>query len=219
MSEVVIFSTSDFAREVRVYFDRQTPHTVVAFTVHRAYVNSPQVDGLPVVPFEGLPESHPPESFSMFVAAGYRGTNQLRATICEQSREAGYELITFVSPDATYLGEPPGDNVMIAPGSVVQPFAKVGSGTIVCAFTNVGHHATVGRYVYIGPHVCMMGRSIVGDNCFVGAGARIRNSVSVGARSVIGAGSMIMKDAAEDSVYSVPGTPPREILSSELDDL
>jgi sugar O-acyltransferase (sialic acid O-acetyltransferase NeuD family) len=219
MSEIVIFSTGDLARYVRVYFDRQTPHTVVAFTVHQAYLDSAQVDGLPVVPFEGLPESHPPERFSMFVAAGYRRANQLRATICEQGREAGYELPTFVSPDATYLGEPPGDNVLIQPGSVVLPFAKVGSGTFVSASSIVGHHATVGRFVYIGPHVTMMGRSVVGDNCFVGAGARIRNSISVGARSVIGAGALIMKDAAEDSVYSVPGTPPREILSSELGDL
>ena len=36
---------------------------------------------------------------------------------------------------------------------------------------------------------------------------------------MIGAGALIMKDTAPDSVYSVPGTPPRDILSSELDDL
>jgi sugar O-acyltransferase (sialic acid O-acetyltransferase NeuD family) len=219
MSEVVIFSTGDLARWVRVYFDRQSPHNVVAFTVHREHLDATEVDGLPVVPFEGITESHPPARCSMFVAAGYRGLNQLRAAICEQSRRAGYELVTFVSPGATYLGERPGDNVVIAPGVVVQPYAKVGSGTVICAGTNVGHHAEVGRYAYIGPLAIMMGRSVVGDHCFVGAGATIRNSTSVGARSVIGAGAMIMKDAAEDSVYSVPGTPPREILSSELDHL
>ena len=36
---------------------------------------------------------------------------------------------------------------------------------------------------------------------------------------MIGAGALIMKDTAPDSVYSVRGTQPRDVLSSELDDL
>ena len=36
---------------------------------------------------------------------------------------------------------------------------------------------------------------------------------------MIGAGALIMKDTAPDSVYSVRGTPARDILSSELEDL
>lgn len=218
MSEIVIFATGDLARWVRVMFERATEHTPVAFTLHAEYMEESLVEGLPVVPFEGLAQSHPPDRVSLFCAAGYRNTNGLREQICDQARAAGYDLPNLVSPGAEVFGEL-GDNVAVAPGAVVMPYATVGSGSILCACSMVGHDAAVGDCCYLSPYAVVLGRGRVGNRCFLGGRALVRNAVSVGDRSVIGAGALIMKDTAPDSVYSVPGTPPRDILSSELDNL
>ena len=218
MSELVIFGAGDLARWVRALFDQDSAHTPVAFTVHAEYMRERELEGLPVVPFEDLQSSHPPDRFELFAASGYRQTNALRAEVCEQARAAGYRLPNLVAAGANVYGNL-GDNVALGPGAVVMPFATVGSGSIVCVSTTVSHDAVVGDYCYLATDCVLMGRSRVGDRCFIGGGARIRNGVSVGDRSVIGAGALIMKDTAPDSVHSVPGTPPREIRSSELDDL
>ena len=214
----MIFATGDLARWVRVLFERETEHTPVAFTVHAEYIQESQVDGLPVVPYEGLSESHPPDRCSVFVASGYRGMNGLRADVCAEARERGYELPNVICPTASVNGTL-GDNVCVSPGVAVMPHATVGAGTILCAGSSVSHDAAVGDYCYLAGQAAVFGRARVGDRCFLGADATVRNGVSVGERSVIGAGALIMKDTAPDSVYSVPGTPPRDILSSELDDL
>ena len=128
----MIFATGDLARWVRVLFERETEHTPVAFTVHAEYIQESQVDGLPVVPYEGLSESHPPDRCSAFVASGYRGMNGLRADVCAEARERGYELPNVICPTASVYGTL-GDNVCVSPGVAVMPHATVGAGTILCA--------------------------------------------------------------------------------------
>jgi sugar O-acyltransferase (sialic acid O-acetyltransferase NeuD family) len=218
MSDLVIFATGDLARWVRVLFERETEHAPVAFTVHAEYLGEERLDGLPVVPFEEIVDSHPPDRNSLFVASGYRGLNGLRAETCAEARAAGYELPNLVSGTSSVHGEL-GDNVAVSPGAHVMPYASVGSGTILAVGATVSHDARVGESCYLSPQACVLGRAVVGDRCFIGGGARIRNGVKVGERCVIGAGALIMKDTPSDSVHSVPGTPAREIHSSELADL
>ncbi|MDP4644990.1 MAG: hypothetical protein NWS71_11175 [Opitutales bacterium] len=49
----------------------------------------------------------------------------------------------------------------------------------------------------------------IGDDCFVGARAIILKGVTIGARSIVGAGSVVVKDVPADTV--VAGNPAREI--------
>lgn len=217
MSDLVIFATGDMARWARVVFERDSELTPVAFTVHREYTDGEELEGLPVVPFENLTESHPPGSCSLFVASGYRGTNALRAEVCGQARGAGYRLPTLVCRNGSSYGEL-GDNVIVSPAAAVMPHASVGNGSIVCVGATVAHDVTVGEYTYLSSQAVLMGGCRIGDRCFIGGGAKIRDGVSVGDRSVIGAGALIMKDTEPDSVHSVRGTPPREIRSYDLDD-
>ena len=101
MSDVVLFGLGDFARVARVYLDVDSAHRVVAFTANERYIESDELDGLPVVPFESLAESHPPERHPMFVAIGFSGVNRARREVYEECKERGYELITYVNSKAT----------------------------------------------------------------------------------------------------------------------
>jgi acetyltransferase-like isoleucine patch superfamily enzyme len=51
----------------------------------------------------------------------------------------------------------------------------------------------------------------IADDCFIGARAMVLKGVSIGARSIVGAGTVVVKDVPEDSV--VVGNPARVIRS------
>lgn len=55
------------------------------------------------------------------------------------------------------------------------------------------------------------GRIVVGDNCFIGAGAVIMPEVHIGANSVVGAGAVVTRSVPANSV--VAGVPARRICS------
>lgn len=57
------------------------------------------------------------------------------------------------------------------------------------------------------------GRIVIGDNCFVGAGAIIMPGVSIGPNSVVGAGAVVTRSVPANSV--VAGVPARYICSYE----
>ena len=90
---VVIFGTGDFARVASVYLAADSPHEVAAFTVHRQYLTAPTLLGKPVVPFEELARTHPPDRYAMLVATGFKGVNRNRAAIYHECKARGYELI------------------------------------------------------------------------------------------------------------------------------
>src|SRR5881392_1440545 len=105
MSDVVLFGVGDFARVARIYLDADSPHRVVAFTAHRRYIESQELGGLPVVPFEMLTDSHPPQQNAMFVAIGFSGVNSTRRGVYEECKGRGYELISYVNSKATHWDE------------------------------------------------------------------------------------------------------------------
>ena len=90
MAKVVVFGTGSFAECVNFYLTHDSPHEVVAFTVHRDRIGErPSSHGLPVVPFEDLAETHPPAEHDMYVAVGYAKVNRVRAAICEEAKAQG----------------------------------------------------------------------------------------------------------------------------------
>src|ERR1700682_399318 len=111
MGDVVIFGTGDFGRIAHRYLQVDSPHQVVAFTVHRGYVEHPELNGLPVIPFEELERLYPPAKVSLLVAAGFSKVNQVHSAIFAECKERGYEFITYKSSQAMVWEDVPiGEN-------------------------------------------------------------------------------------------------------------
>lgn len=198
---VVIFGTGDFARVASVYLSKDSPHEVAAFTAHRQYLTATELLGRPVVPFEDLTASHPPDDYLLLVAVGFKGVNTARAEIYRTCKELGYGFVTYVCSRATVWGEVEfGENTFVFENNVVQPFARVGNNTVLWSGNHIGHDATVGDHCFITSHVVVSGRAEIGDYCFVGVNGTVRDGVKVGASSVIGAGAVVLKDVAPGSV-------------------
>ncbi len=114
---------------------------------------------------------------------------------------------------------------VIHPSAAVSRMATVGTGSVILQHVTIATGASVGRHVYVLPNsiishddvigdfvtitggVCISGGVRVGECCYIGTNAALRDGVCVGSRSVIGMGSVVLKDVPSDAV--VAGNPAR----------
>jgi sugar O-acyltransferase (sialic acid O-acetyltransferase NeuD family) len=206
--KLVIFGKGDFARIAAVYFENDSPHEVVAFTVDEAYLDGEALMDREVVAFETLEQRFPPDEFAMFVAIGFSRVNQARAEVYEKCKAKGYELVSFVSSKADVLAHVAiGENTFIFEENVVQPFVTIGNDVVLWSGNHIGHDATIGDHCFIASHAVISGNVTIGAYCFVGVNATFRDGITVAPRCVIGAAALIMKNTEEGAVHAVRGPP------------
>jgi sugar O-acyltransferase (sialic acid O-acetyltransferase NeuD family) len=202
MKQVVIFGLTDFARIASVYLEHDSPYHVAAFTAHQAYIDKEDILGKPIVPFETLTETHPPDAYEMFVAIGFSRMNELRTKMYHECKQRGYSMISYINSKASHWGYVDvGDNTFIFEDNVLQPFVKIGNNTILWSGNHIGHDTTIGDNVFIASHVVISGQVSVGDNCFIGVNAAVAHNVKVAPYCLIGAGVTITRDTKPETVY------------------
>jgi sugar O-acyltransferase (sialic acid O-acetyltransferase NeuD family) len=216
-NEVIVFGTGDFARTAAIYLTADSPYTVAAFTVNERFLAAPELNGIPVVPFESIEQSYPPERYSMFVAIGFSRVNRARREVYEDARRRGYQLVSYVSSQAQRVVEPEfGANCFVFEANVIQPNVRIGDDVILWSGNHIGHDVRIGDHCFIASHVVISGNVEIGESCFIGVNATLRDGVKVAADCIIGAGALIMKDTIPGGVYSVRGTEPLEKRSWDL---
>jgi UDP-3-O-[3-hydroxymyristoyl] glucosamine N-acyltransferase len=106
----------------------------------------------------------------------------------------------------THLGNVEiGDNVEIGcnttvlrgilEATVIKSGAKIGNQV------NIGHSSIIGENCYISAGAVVGGATIVGDNCWIAPGVSIRDNIKIGDNCTIGVGSTVVKDTEPNSVY------------------
>lgn len=219
MSEkpVVIFGVGAFAQVAEVYLRRDSPREVVGYTVDGEYVTAAAFAGLPVIAFEDLLESHPPERVDLLVATGFRGVNSVRRGIFERCREQGYEFVKYVSSKAYVMSEEGvGENTFVFEANVIQPFVRIGSNVVVWSGNHLGHHSRIGDHCFIASHAVVSGHVVVGEMSFIGVNATLRDGIELGPRCVIGAGAVVLRDQPEGTVLRATEAPVHPKKSWEL---
>jgi sugar O-acyltransferase (sialic acid O-acetyltransferase NeuD family) len=69
----------------------------------------------------------------------------------------------------------------------------------------IGHESILGRGVVLNPTVNISGGVTIEDGALIGTGAQILQYKTVGARAVVGAGAVVVRDVpADDTVTGVP---------------
>ncbi len=205
MSDLVLFGAGDIAELADFYFDRDSPHRVVAFTVDGAYVREPTFKGRPVVAFEDVQREFTPDRHGMFVAVSYSDLNRLRAAKCRAAEEKGYRLASYVSSKATVWADVSGcKNLFVFEDNTVQPFVRIGHHVTMWSGNHVGHHSTIEDDVFISSHVVISGGCTIGHNSFLGVNSTLRDHVRIGPFTVLGAGALVVKDTDEASLMLSP---------------
>jgi sugar O-acyltransferase (sialic acid O-acetyltransferase NeuD family) len=202
MAKLVIFGAGDIARLAHHYFTHDSPHEVAAFVVDRAFRQGDAFQGLPLVDAEDVTDRFPPSDYDMFVAMSYAKMNAVRAEKYATMKAAGYRLVSYVSSRCSYLSQtPPGDNCFILEDNTVQPFVTIGNNVTLWSGNHIGHDVTIEDHCFITSHVVVSGWVRIGTRSFIGVNATVRNSITIAAETLIGAGAIIMKNTRPKQVY------------------
>lgn len=200
--QIVIFGAGDIARLAKFYFDTDSDMEVAAFTANREYCVTDLFCDLPLLSFENIQNSHPPDKYDMFIGLSYANMNKLRASIAGQAKEMGYSLASYISSRCTYLSQyPAGENCFILEDNTIQPFVKIGNNVTLWSGNHIGHDSVIDDNCFITSHVVVSGHVRVKRNAFIGVNATLRNSITIGEECIVGAGAIIMKDTEDRSVY------------------
>lgn len=149
------------------------------------------VSGVPVV---GPIDEDSVQRFQIRHAVIAIGDNRHRANVAE--RFANMVSWATVVHKATYIAPNSqlGEGTVICAGAVVQPEATIGAHAIANTSCTIGHDCVVGDFAHIAPGTNLGGGSVIQRGAFVGIGARVIPLRSIGAWSIIGAGSVVIKD-------------------------
>src|ERR1051325_3321696 len=180
MADIVMFGVGDIASLAHYYFTNDSPHQVVAFTVDAAYRQTSEYLGLPVVDFETVAERYPPGRYSMFIAMSYAKMNEVRATKYRAAKALGYSLESYISSRCSRLTQLPiGENCFILEDNTIQPFVSIGNDITLWSGNHIGHHSTIHDHCFITSHVVISGHVEVGESCFIGVNATLRNGIKI----------------------------------------
>lgn len=217
MANLVIFGAGDIAKLAYYYFNRDSRHEVVAFTVDKEYCKDNVFLDLPLIEFTHIVNMFPPNQYKMFIAISYAKMNKIRAEKYYKAKELGYELVSYVSSKCTFLSEMPiGDNCFILEDNTIQPFVRIHNNVTLWSGNHIGHDSIIEDHCFIASHIVVSGNVHIHPYCFIGVNATLSNSISIAKKTLIGAGAIITQDTVEKGVY-VPNK--AKLISKKSDEI
>jgi len=190
---------------------------VAAFTVDAAYVDRDEHRARPLVAFEELQSRFPPDDHDLFVAVGFQKMNAVRAEKFAEGKSMGYTLASYLSSKASaWPGFSAAENTFVMEDNTIQPFVTIGHDTILWSGNHVGHHATIGAHCFVSSHVVISGRVKVGDYSFLGVNSTLRDGVTLGEATMVGAGCLVLTDTPAEAVVAAAGSEIRRVSSRKL---
>ena len=210
MKRLGIFGTSGHAREVGdiavelgylpIYIARdQTEHDI--WTYPDDVMLESEVDG------------HSDIEFVIGI-----GENAVREKVAQRFADK-LRFASLIHPSASF-GQRQRESIEECQGAVVCAGVRftnnirVGHFTLFNLNATISHDVIVEDFVTVAPGACISGNVHLGHGCWVGTGAAINQGsnirkLHVGANTVIGSGSVVVRDCEPDAVYV--GIPARRI--------
>ncbi len=207
MKPIVLFGTGKIAEVILYFFTHHSDRQVVACSVDKDYLPGSEWQGIPVVPFDEITRSHPPETHDMFVALGYQDMNALRTEKCAEARQLGYTLVSYIHPNS---GLPTdcvhGDNCFIMNQVLIHPRVRLGNNVFVWSGAMVGHHSSIGDNCWLTSCANVSGVVTMGKNCFLAVNATVTHGITIGDDCFIGANALVTKTTQYGEVYVMENT-------------
>lgn len=218
--KIVIYGESQLASLAHFYFNHDSPHEVVAFTVDRNYLNANTFENLPIVAFEEVEEKYPPSDYCMFLPISFKRMSHFRREKYEEAKKKGYHLVSYVSSKATTWPDLDiGDNCFIFEDNTIQPYVKIGNNCVLWSGNHIGHHTTIKDHVFITSHVVISGACTIEDHCFFGVNSTVRDETIIAEATLVGMGANILKDTKPQEIHIGSGSRLMDKKSLELDSL
>lgn len=207
--KLIIFGNTNYSEMVCDYFEEYSEYEVVCFTVNKSYKQSETFYNKELVDFEDIEKKYSPDFYEMFIAIGSSNLNKTREMIYNQAIKKGYNLATFIHPDA-YIS----DKVSIGKNCIIMECARIlrksiiGDNTIIWPSAFISHDNIIKNNCYIVGST--NGFCEIGENCFLGSGAIIADKIKIAPYNFITMSAVIRKNTEEDSIYE--GIPAKKRL-------
>lgn len=163
------------------------------------------------------------EQLARMAARGVRhavvavGDCEARLALADRVRSDGLELVALCHPAATVARDSTiGPGTVLMAGAIVNPGAAIGANVIVNTAASVDHECRIEDGVHIGPGVRLGGRVEVGRGSWLGIGSVIKDGVHIGADTLVGAGSLVLRDVPSGVVaFGSPATIVRPVIHAQ----
>ena len=138
------------------------------------------------------------------------GDNRLRQQVTEKLQAFGFSFATAIASSA-YVSP----SAQLGPGTVVMPraavgaMARIGQGVILNTSCSVDHDSILGDFVHIAPGCHLAGGVTIDQGAMLGIGTCVIPNRRIGAWSILGANSTVVRDVPAESTYV--GTPACEL--------
>jgi sugar O-acyltransferase (sialic acid O-acetyltransferase NeuD family) len=196
MKDLVIVGTGGFSKEI-ICLAKDCGRNVIGLL---GDVNECGEKILNIPVLGKLSEYSIPNNCEIIVAVG---SSEIRRKIVSEIKCIGeYYFATLIHPSAKmseFVGV--GEGSIVCAGCVLTADIKIGSHSILNLNTTIGHDVEIGDYVTIAPQVAVSGCVHIAAGVEVGTGSSIRQGLKLGARAILGMGSVLTKDIPEDTVF------------------
>lgn len=218
--DIVIFGAGQLAEVAHYYFTNNAGRKVCAFTVDAEFLSEDSLLGLPVVDFQSISKNFPTDKYEIYVAIGYKKINTFRSQKVSEVEKLGYRLASFVHSKANvWSGISIKPNTFILEQNIIQPFVSIGKNVTLWSGNHIGHHTSISDHCFISSHVVVAGGVEIGEGSFLGVNSTVRDNVKLGKHVVLGAGSLLLTNAPDYSVYIGPATALSRVPSNRLRDI
>ena len=202
MSKVIVVGEGKIADEIYHYLMNDSDHVIVAFSADKKYITNKTKFDLPVIPFEKIEITYPPDEYKMLVAIGYQQLNKLRTDKYLEAKKKGYSFISYISSKVSNLGNVNiGENCIILENNTINTTAKIGNNVILWCGNHIGHHSIIEDNCFLAGQVVVSGVTKISAYCFIGVNATIGHQIVIGKKNIIGARTLITKNTEENSVF------------------
>lgn len=145
------------------------------------------------------------------------GDNGARARLARDYSHLRFP--TFVHPEATLASDQRATiggstGTIVFAGARIMGAVSIGRFCIVNLNATISHDGQIADFVHLSPGAHLAGNVRVGEGAWIGLGAVVNQGtdarkLAIGARTIVGSGSVVLRDCDADAVYV--GNPARKI--------
>lgn len=214
MKRLVIYGTGGHAAEVLDLIDAinavKPTWQVDGFLVDGAFQGAPSYLGYPVLGDHSYLLNCPETAIVIAI-----GDGQARQIIADKILNliASPFFPTLIHPGATISSRATlGEGIQICAQSTIQARASIADHVIINVACSISHDCTIGPFATLAPGVRLAGNVTVTSHATLGIGAVAIPGVHIGQGSIIGAGTVLIRDVP--SACTVAGNPATRIRAT-----
>jgi sugar O-acyltransferase (sialic acid O-acetyltransferase NeuD family) len=197
---LVILGAGGFAREVAwlvADINKAQPGrwNLIGFWEHETERIGQVMNGASIIGFDSVRQHIP----GLYAVAAI-GNPKIRERAVREAEDIGCRFAPIIHPSAQY--DPAtvtiGHGTIICAGNILTVNIVIGAHVIVNLDCTIGHDIVMDDYVTLSPGCHLSGYTTIRRGAFLGTGAVTVEKCEIGARSVIGAGAVVVRDIPHD---------------------